>query len=361
MPRQRINSKTRKKEWYARVSVNGTTREKKAGSKREAKEIEVQLRKELTEEFSKKSNPNAIITLQDLWATYLQHAMISKLSKSSIIAKKLAFQRLFRNVSPKLKVDEFRKSHIVRHLHQILTDGTSEISANRDIRHMKRAYNWAIDNELITCPNPLTRLKLFKTEQTERRVLTYEEFKAVLASCKNEQDYLMLIVFINTGARLREVLGLRWSDVDLDNSKVRLWTGKRSGGREGDWVAIDARTTELLMVQRRTTGFMDYVFINPITNDKYDNRVKFFKRLASDANIDPFTAHSIRHLAATLMIHRHESLSSTQRFMRHTTPVVTTRYIHDLTGTEQPKAIAEVMADLLGNSDQNKQVNAQVL
>jgi integrase len=78
--------------------------------------------------------------------------------------------------------------------------------------------------------NPAARAKLGKKRyKLERRILSLEETACVLA-CLDEPNLLVIETCIATGARISEVLGLRWKCVDLKAGTLRieqrLWRGE---------------------------------------------------------------------------------------------------------------------------------------
>lgn len=346
MPVCKTNAKG-KKVWYSRVTVDGVERRKKANSKREAKDNEVFLRKKLRIELASKSESQNIKTLQHLYEEYMNEQVSRGVSKNTINAKKLAFRRLFESVKNSMKVDELSRLVLNRHMQRV-ADTVSHNSANVDIRHVKAAYNWAISGDMIHCGNPCANLKPYRVDKKERHVPTLEEFKKALSVCEIAQDRLMLLAYFETGGRLREILNLKWIDVDLVNSSVRLWTGKRKGGREYDWVGISQALVELMREQQRETGFKEYVFISPKTKTRYYNRPKFFANISKRAGIPKFTAHEIRHLTATHLYHGGESLAVIQKKLRHTNSKTTDIYLHGLKGCAQSSVIASATAELLG-------------
>lgn len=346
MPVSKTNAKG-KTVWYSRVTVAGVERRKIAKSKREAIEYEAILRKKLRTELANNANSQNIKTIQGLYEEYLNDQITRGACKNSINAKKLAFRRLFESVKNSVKVDELSKVTLNRHM-QRLAESVSHNSANVDIRHIKAAYNWAISNDMIHCENPCAKLKPYRVDKKERHVPTLDEFKKALGVCDTAQDKLMLIAYFETGGRLREILNLKWVDVDLANSSVRLWTGKRKGGRESDWVGISQALVELMRDQQRETGFKEYVFISPKTGTRYYNRPKFFASISKKAGIPRFTAHEIRHLTATHLFHGGESIAFIQKVLRHTNSKTTDIYLHGLKGAVQSGVIASATADLLG-------------
>ncbi len=360
MPRQRINKKTGKKEWFGRAEVQGRSRERRSepNTKREAKLLDEALRKELLDEIARSASPDKITTIQELCEEYLRGLEAGNMVKTSLISKRLAFRRLFDSIPPKTPVDGLSQVSLRRHLQRVAQD-VSAFSSNRDLRHLKSAYNWVIENEMISCPNPFLKIKTLRVDKKERHIPTVDDFRKALDACGNLQDRLMLLTYFETGGRLREILNLRWSDVDLANSSLRLWTGKRKGGREADWICVSANLVALLQQQRYDTGLKEFVFISPRTGTKFYNRPKFFAGIAQKAGIERFTAHEIRHLMATLMLHGGESIATIQKVLRHTSPITTTLYLHSFKGVTQSNIIAKASADLLGLSKPTEQAHAQ--
>lgn len=78
--------------------------------------------------------------------------------------------------------------------------------------------------------NPAAKAKLGKKRyKLERRILSLEETACVL-SCLEEPNRLVIETCIATGARISEVLGLRWKCVHLEAGTIRieqrLWRGE---------------------------------------------------------------------------------------------------------------------------------------
>lgn len=347
MPRQRINKKTGKKEWFGRVAVNGVSRERKASSKREAVELEIQLRRDLIRELESTSTVAKIVTLADLEREYVLDLESRCMCKNSLNSKRIAFRRLFESVGRHTKVGELGRLSITKFMQRVARQ-VSANSANVDIRHIKAAYNWAINADMIRCDNPCSKIAPYRTEKNERYMPSMEDFQKAINACETEQDRLMLMTYFETSARLREILNLKWSDVNLESAQVQLWTGKRRGGREADWVGISEHLVELLRDQKRETGFKEFVFISPKTGTRFYNRPKFFSGLAKRAGIKRFTAHGIRHLSASELYHGGAPVAYIQKRLRHTTATTTDRYLHGFKGVAQSSIIANASAQLLG-------------
>jgi len=360
MPRQRINKKTGKKEWYGRVEVQGNSRERRAdpNTKREASILDEMLRKELEKEAEHTASNGQIVMLVDLEREYMRDLEARSMCQNSLNSKRIAFRRLFESVKSNTKVGELSKLAITKSMQRVAKK-VSANSANVDIRHIKAAFNWAINADMISCDNPCAKIAPYRFDKKERYMPSMEDFQKAVNACETIQDRIMLLVYFETSARLREVLNLKWSDINLEAAQVQLWTGKRRGGRESDWVGVSSHLVDLLRDQKCETGFKEYVFISPKTGTKFYNRPKFFAGLAKRAGIKRFTAHGIRHLSASQMYHGGANVAYIQRRLRHTSPTTTDRYLHGFKGTAQSDILANASAQFLGLAQQAGQVQAQ--
>src|SRR5262249_14765581 len=61
-----------------------------------------------------------------------------------------------------------------------------------------------------------------KSKQKIGRALKPTEIQALLASCKTDQDRLIVLAAITTGMRRGELFGLRWEDIDFDNNVINV-------------------------------------------------------------------------------------------------------------------------------------------
>ena len=88
---------------------------------------------------------------------------------------------------------------------------------NRIYRHAEGHGLWPEGR-----PNPAARAKLGrKRHKRDRRILSFDETARVLA--RLGQPYRLIVqTCIATGARISEVLGLRWKHVDLEKGTIRI-------------------------------------------------------------------------------------------------------------------------------------------
>lgn len=115
----------------------------------------------------------------------------------------------------------------------------------------ERFFGWLVSDEVIG-RSPMEKMKPPRLPEQLVPVLREAELRALLATCEkglsfeDRRDHALLRVLIDTGARLAEVAGLRYTpdedatnDVDLDQAIVRV-LGK---GRRERIMALGEGTT----------------------------------------------------------------------------------------------------------------------
>lgn len=84
-------------------------------------------------------------------------------------------------------------------------------------------FDKAIDSDLLI-KNPAKKVNtvISKEEKKERRVLTKNETKLFLIQSSNTFYYNLYVIALETGLRIGELMGLKWSDVDFLKKTVRV-------------------------------------------------------------------------------------------------------------------------------------------
>ena len=147
---------------------------------------------------------------------------------------------------PALAVDHAR----VTELHHALRD--KPVMANKVVETLSRIYNAAEDKGLIPEASNPCGLVVKNRERKRERFLTPDEFRRLGRALRevtgrrrvSPYSVAAMRLLILTGCRKREILHLRWEQVDLGAAELRLpdtKTGPRRSrfprGRSGCWRA----------------------------------------------------------------------------------------------------------------------------
>ncbi len=101
---------------------------------------------------------------------------------------------------------------------------------NKDLSILRRIFNIAISWNIVDS-NPVDRVKFFPESQPREKILSHDDGIKLL---NESPDHLKPIVTtaLNTGMRYREILALKWQDVDLETGYINILKSKTGKGRK---------------------------------------------------------------------------------------------------------------------------------
>lgn len=211
--------------------------------------------------------------------------------------------------------------------------GITPASRARKLSAIKSFYKYLTVRTKQLSENPVADLEYPKLRKSLPRYLTMEQSAALLqaVSGPNEKrDYAILMLFLNCGIRRSELVGLNISDVYDDRIRV---VGK---GNKERFVyfgascrkAIDAylpeRNKKVLSDNKALFGSRDN---NRISVTAVHRLVKKYL-LAAGLDADNFSAHKLRHTAATMMLSGGVDVKTVQEVLGHENLNTTQIYTH---------------------------------
>jgi site-specific recombinase XerD len=185
--------------------------------------------------------------------------------------------------------------------------------------------------------NPAEDIPLPKTRMGEVRALSHDECDRLLrivatnpSSFRKVRDRAMIMTFLLTGARLREVVHLDKSDINLYQSTIRL---HRKGGEVNILPLADSAKMEIkaYLKQRRSRTRTRALFIS-CRNRRISRGTVWYlvKKYLTKSRIKThgMGPHALRHTFATLLLNQGETLRVIQSLMNHKSLATTARYLH---------------------------------
>ena len=215
-----------------------------------------------------------------------------------------------------------------------MTDyGISATARARKLSAIKSFYKYLTVRTKQLQENPVADLEYRKLRKSLPKYLTFEQSAALLqaVSGQNEKrDYAILMLFLGCGIRRSELVGLNLTDVYEDRIRV---IGKGNKERfvyfgEACRRAIDAylpiREKQVLSDNRALFGSRD------------GNRIsvtavhRLVKKALMQAGLDStqFSAHKLRHTAATMMLSGGVDVKTVQEVLGHENLNTTQIYTH---------------------------------
>jgi integrase/recombinase XerD len=159
------------------------------------------------------------------------------------------------------------------------------------------------------------------------RYLTPEEVQAMIDAAGNLRDKLVVSLLYCTGVRVSELVGIRVSDVDLEEGSIRV---RGKGGRERV-VFFDSRTRQLLAEYLPTVKGCEYLF--PARGGEghmhYVTVERIIRKLAKAAGLKKrVTPHVLRHSFATISLAKGMDVREIQELLGHASLRSTQIYTH---------------------------------
>lgn len=211
--------------------------------------------------------------------------------------------------------------------------GVGAATRARKIATLRSFFNYLTSKVHLLEVNPIKDLDSPKLKKTLPKYLTLDESMELLDSvdgANRERDYCMLTLFLNCGLRISELIGLNLSDIQDDALRI---LGKGDKTRivylnEACRSALE----DYLAVRRPIIGRdQDALFLSSRNQRVSRSTVHaLVKKHLSQAGLDStqYSAHKLRHTAATLMLQNGVDVRAVQEVLGHEHLNTTEIYTH---------------------------------
>jgi integrase len=261
-------------------------------------------------------------TFEELMARYLTDHAAKKSEPRHYhgYAKRLtAFfgGRTLAEITPKLIADYKARRYAA---------GLKPASINRELASLKKAFNLAVREWEWCRENPVSKVSMERENNQRDRWLSVEEEARLLQGCAPWLQELVMFA-LHTGMRMGEILALTWRGVDFNRRTVTVFRSKN-----GERRTIPINQTVLSVLKKKTTLRSlrtELVFCSKVFTPMESGHLRRAFRLAlSNAQIEDFHFHDLRHTFATRLVQAGVDLYKVQRLLGHKSPIMTQRYAH---------------------------------
>ncbi len=224
----------------------------------------------------------------------------------------------------------------------------SPATVNRMKAAISSLFAYAMEQDYIG-NNPARAIKSKSEARPKDRYLSSDERVRLLSAC-NASEWpklpLMVIMALTTGARLGELLKLRWQDIDFERSMATCRYTKNGDDR---LLPLPASTLKELRKWREVGCGLVFPSVRK-PGKPFEFRKHWDKALV-DAEIENFRFHDLRHSAASYLVMAGATLHETAEILGHKSTQTTKRYAH--LSTDHKAALAErVLGNLTGEGAQ---------
>ncbi len=331
--------------------ADGKRRREMVGSERLAVQVYRQRRTEIWEgRFQPRRQPLA--TLRELSAMRME-AKRPRLAARSYATDEGRLKRVLAGLgdvpAAKLtsaKIDSFLRSLLAPHA---VGPGKKPRGAAKSTLNRYRALISSIFShgvrEGVVAENPVLRVDRMREAPGRVRFLDLAEERAIRAAAATghathpfEIDHA-----IQTGMRRGEQWGLRWQDVDLENSIAHV-DGK--GGRRH--VRLNGAAKNALIKLHEASNGSAFVSPDKRSAAQRDSR-RWFEAACKAAKVDGCCWHTMRHTFVSRLVMLGAPLPTIQKLAGHRSIQTTMRYAH--LAPEHEKAQVERLSNFHGHSE----------
>jgi len=292
----------------------------------------------------------------DLWDRYSKEVVAIENKPRTAAEKTRMWERRIKPAIGTLKINDVTEEDAGKVVRAPLRlDGAGRVIGGkaeagnlyRLLHHMfRKALGWGLRSKELG--NPLDNVSEPKVPRRER-LLTGGEIGALLRALDTAaaeragppQVIAVIRVAILTGARISELLRLRWQHIRRDEMELHLPDTKTGFSRR----PVSAAALAALDAVERTPG-VEFVFraINaPSAPLSYNTAENGFRRIAEAAGVD-CTLHTVRHWFATMTANSVSNQRVGMALTGHKSHTAYMNYVHG--DKEQARALAEQLAAL---------------
>ena len=211
--------------------------------------------------------------------------------------------------------------------------GIGSAARARKLSAIKSFYNYLSVSTKQIKENPVKDIEFPKIRRSLPKYLTLEESTVLLKAVSGpnqKRDFAILMLFLNCGIRRSELVGLNLTDVYDDRIRV---IGKGNKERIVYMGSSCRKAIDEYLVERNKIVLSDN---RALFGSRDKNRIsvtavhRLVKKHLLEAGLDStqFSAHKLRHTAATLMLSNGVDLKTLQEVLGHENLNTTQIYTH---------------------------------
>lgn len=319
----------------------------------ELRELEKDIQKDLEDRIDTKTSQR---TLEEQFEVYLKTK--PNLANATVVNYRCMFKKHIKDILGDKKLIDIRKSDILMlytHLKSMgFKNGTVQLYQNL----LFPTFQLAVDDNVLRTNPCINCIKDFSSNDSkENTALTDEQQENFLNFTKRNRLYAryynLFVLFLETGCRCGEGIGLTWDDIDLENRIIDInhqLIYKEKDGKNQYYITapktkhgirripMTEKLYHILVKHKEETfiiskksginidGYECFVFLNsrqnsllmPNTiNSVIKKLILQYNSLHNDDPLPKFTIHSFRHTACTRMAKRGMDMKVLQYILGH--------------------------------------------
>jgi len=235
--------------------------------------------------------------------------------------------KMLREVSP-LAIEKWKRDRA----QSITRRGTirSPASVNMELAVLSRIFALAVELEQAAS-NPCRKVRKLRVDNQRNRYLSADEETRLMNQLKGRRRHLypLVVLALGTGMRRGELLNLSWWQVDFLRGVIHVVNTKTARDRI---IPMSQRVREVLIEQRETQKgelvFASRRIAKRRAGEGLVDVKKAFTVACSEAGIEDFHFHDLRHTFATRLGDAGCNVTTIARLLGHSNIQMSMRYTH---------------------------------
>jgi len=312
--------------WYIRYTINGKDKWESIGKAGPITKTVAQTKLEERKRQVRMGQLDMIgvdiPTLNDFADDYIKHVRDVKKKRSwsrdkELLTSLCSFfgEKKLSEITPK-DIEDYKRMRL-----QEVKPATINLALSC-LRHL---FNLAKRWKKYFGDNPVTEVDFFEENNNINRILSLEEEERLL-SCSIPYLKTIIICALNTGMRKGEILGLKWSNINLDNRLITI-EATNTKSKKTKKIYINSILRGIFLELKLKNMGNDFVFTGSDGKPIKTIRTSF-ENACKRAKVYGLRFHDLRHTAATRMIENGANIVAVSRILGHSTLSMTMRYSH---------------------------------
>jgi integrase len=247
-------------------------------------------------------------------------------------------RHLDKQLSPKLgkdRLDKLTNFQLLKYRKARTEDGVKAATINREMATLSHLLSSAVEWKWIKA-DAVPAIPMDKEPRKPIAVLTDQQSEDLMQAATADQDgrlWLFVAFGLNAAMRHREILKVRYEQIDFDNRRIFIPEAK-AGEREQPITRALADALQRQRAMEKPKDRNGWVFPTALAGQSKaghrTNMARPFLRAVVRAGLDPdrVTPHTMRHTAITRLVKSGVDLPTIQRISGHKTLAMILRYTH---------------------------------
>jgi integrase len=280
--------------------------------------------------------------------------------KHRVIIGERAILKQWRKHLKDIRLDQIRKVLVNDFVTKRLKAGRSPRTCNLDVIILRNVIKRAVEDGLLAA-NPIAGLKPLKVTVRKRSLCSAADIDQIIAATagtrRNDKgetvpvtqngeqfaDYIRFLQF--TGAREKEALRVKWSDVDLAGGRLTIGADGDTKNHKGRTVDFNPKLAALLKaMHKRRAPDSEWLFPSPQRGEK-DIPARSFREslnlVRAAAGLPKFGFHDCRHHFISMAVMSGVDFMTIASWVGHQDGGVLIGKVYGHLANEHKKAMAE--------------------